>query len=403
MSDRSQTIEAFARLLAEEQDPQARQGLIKRANLMSANLAAPEAFEAPIATLAEYLARELPVPPVLVEPSLVVRGGIACTIGRAGKGKTQMNLNRLMKWAAGRPMFDGIETKDGTGVLAPPKPLKSLLIENEGSPGMFHRQVGIMLNASRQDEDGNELYLSDEDRYLVEQNLLIWGDGGFSGLKLDDENLLNNVRAGIEKHEPDIVFIEPFRGLWRGEENSATDMANVADALSAIASDYDCGVILTHHERKSGAGDDGEKMSAGRGSTVLEGVVATMENFEVAKGGDFRELSWSKIRYGGGHAILPVRMEWQHADWWYKHVPVDAIEQAILDTLASEDEPQSVGDLMLITDEKEHTLRKTLKNLVEAGKIKRMASVHTGNGSSGHRFRLNTGGADGGDPGGGEF
>lgn len=399
MSDKHSIIKAFGDLLAAETDPLVREGLIKRANLMAAQNAAPEAFEAPISTLAEYLARDLPVPPVLVEPSLVVRGGITCTIGRAGKGKTQMNLNRLMKWAAGRPMFEGIKTKDGTGVLAPSRPLKSLLIENEGAPGMFHRQVGIMLNASALDEEGNELYLTDEDRALVGENLLVWGDGGYSGLKLDDEAMLSTVRAGIEKHEPDIVFIEPFRGLWRGEENSATDMANVADALSGIGSDYECGVILTHHERKSGAGDDGEKMSAGRGSTVLEGVVSTMENFEVAKGGDFRELSWSKIRYGGGHAILPVRMEWQHTDWWYQHVPVDAIEQAILDTLASEDEPQSVSDLMLITDEKEHTLRKTLKNLVESGKIKRMASVHTGNGSSGHRFRLNTGGVDGVDAG----
>jgi hypothetical protein len=388
VADRTQTLKDFAALLAAEDDPAARAGLIKRVNLLAAQEVTPEQLDAPISTLAEYLATEIPVPPVLVEPALVVRGGIACTIGRAGKGKTQMNLNRMMKWACGRPMFEGLFTADGTPILAPPdgKPLKTLIIENEGAPGMFHRQVGIMLNA--------EGYLTEEDRFLVEQNLLIWGDGGYSGLKLDDESLLSLVRSGIEKHEPDIVFVEPFRGLWRGEENSATDMANVADALSGIATDYDCGVILTHHERKSGAGEDGEKMSAGRGSTVLEGVVATMENFEVAKGGDFRELSWSKVRYGGGHAILPVRMSWQHGAWWYKHVPLDAIEQGILTELAKSDEPLTVGDLILLTNEKEHTLRKTLKDLVESEKIVRMASVHTGNGSTGFRYRLNTGGGD---------
>jgi len=354
--------------------------LIARAKLLAMSSADPQAFEAPISQLREYLARPIPVPPILVEPALVVRGGILCTVGRAGKGKTQVNLNRILKWACGEPMFEGLFTPDEKPVLAPSQPLKTLIIENEGAAGMFHKQLGIMTHA-----DG---YLSDEHREMVLDNVLIWGDGGYSGLKLDDPNQLDTVRAGCEKWEPDIVFIEPFRGLWQGDENSSTDMAKVADALSGIAADYDCGVILTHHERKSGAGDDGEKMSAGRGSTVLEGVVATMENFEVAKGGDYRELSWSKIRYGGGSKILPVRMEWQGKDWWYKHVPMGAIEQAILDVLAENDDPLTIGELIVETDEKEYSIRKIMKSLVEQGKVKKMASMHTGSGSTGQRFRL---------------
>lgn len=388
-------LQEFAQYLAALDEPE-RNAAISRAKLTAMNIASPEVFEAPIATARDYLARPIPVPPILVEPALVVRGGICCTIGRAGKGKTQVNLNRVLKWAAGRPLFDGVKTPDGQDVLMPSHPLKTLIIENEGAPGMFHKQLGIMLHAQG--------YLSEAEREQVLDNVLIWGDGGYSGLKLDDIQQLNMVRAGCEKWEPDIVFIEPFRGLWKGDENSSTDMALVADALSGIAADYNCGVILTHHERKSGAGDDGEKMSAGRGSTVLEGVVATMENFETAKGGDFRELSWSKIRYGGGAKLLPLRMEWQHGDWWYKHVPLDAIEQSILDVLASEDEPQTIGDIILATDEKEHQVRKTLKSLADAGKVKSMPSVHTGNGSTGKRYRLAmpTGGNDG-DDGGMEF
>jgi hypothetical protein len=323
------------------------------------------------------------VPPILVEPALVVRGGITCTIGRAGKGKTQVNLNRILKWACGRPLFDGLASPDGqTPILAPTSPLKILVIENEGAAGMFHKQIGIMTHAQG--------YLTDEDREQVLENVLIWGDGGYSGLKLDDEAQLNTVKAGCEKWQPDIVFVEPFRGLWQGDENSSTDMAKVADALSDIASTYECGVILTHHERKSGAGDDGEKMSAGRGSTVLEGVVATMENFEVAKGGDYREWSVSKLRYGGGVPILPVRMEWQGGDWWYRYVPLDETEQSVLDLLAESDDPMTIGEMLLEIDEKEHTLRKLIKGLVEQKKVKKMSASHTGNGSSGVRYRLAT-------------
>lgn len=386
-------IEEFAKELAKATDPAERQALLARVNMLAMNAASEESFDAPIEPLGDYMERELPVPPILVEPALVVRGGITVTIGRAGKGKTQMNLNRILKWSAGKPMFENLSTKDGTPILAPKEPLKILVIENEGAAGMFHRQMGVMLNA--------EGFLTDEDRELAKQNVLIWGDGGYSGLKLDDPAHLANVRAGCEKWKPDIVFIEPFRGLWKGEENSSTDMANVADSLSGIASDYDCGVILTHHEKKSGRGDGGEGMNAARGSTVLEGVVATMENFEPVKGGDFREVSWSKIRYGGGHKLIPVRMEWQHGSWWYKHVALDAIEQGILDLLAGEDEPQSVADIVEATDEKIDQVRKTLRDLTEQGKVKKMSSVHDGRGSTGHRYRLATPGSDSDGSGGG--
>lgn len=372
-------LKEFADLLAGADEGE-RNALISRAKLLAMNSAEPEVFEAPIEMFKDYRVREIPVPPILVEPAIVVRGGITCTIARSGKGKTMMNLNRIMKWSCGRPLFDDLYTPDGHRVLDPSGPLKILIIENEGAPGMFHKQLNDMFAA--------EKYLTKKDRALVDENVLIWGDGGFSGLKLDDPAQLNMVRAGCEQWEPDIVFIEPFRGLWKGNENDATEMAVIADALSAIATDFNCGVILTHHERKSGAGEDGEKMSAGRGSTVLEGVVAAMENFDSARGGDFRELTWSKIRYGGGVKIFPVRMEWQNKDWWYKHIPLDAIEQSLLDVLAENEDPMTITEIITETGEKEHTVRKTLKDLTEAEKVKKMSSVHTGAGSTGNRYRL---------------
>jgi predicted transcriptional regulator len=377
--DHIATVKAFAALLAASDEGE-RNALISRAKMLAMQEASPDAFEPPIRNLGEYLEWDIPVPPVLVEPALFVRGGLTCTVARAGLGKTQMSLNRILKWSAGEPMFEGLKNKEGKGILAPVQPLRTLIIENEGAAGMFHRQLGIMLNA--------EGYLTEAHRALAKENVLVWGDGGWSGLKLDDEQQLSEVRAGCEKHRPDIVFIEPFRGLWRGEENSATDMAYVADALSGIASDYDCAVAICHHERKSGVGEDGERMSAGRGSTVLEGVVATMENFEKAKGGDFRELTWSKVRYGGGHLLLPVRMEWQPGDWWYRLIALDEIEQELLNELASaHPEPLTVKDLTERLGEREHTVRRTLKSLLDCDlpKIKKAASA-----GNGVRYRVMT-------------
>ena len=80
-------------------------------------------------------------------------------------------------------MFENIVTPDNRDVLAPSAPLRTLVIENEGAPGMFHQQITTMVNAAG--------YLTDEDRKVVLENVLIWGDGGYSGLKLDDDAQLN--------------------------------------------------------------------------------------------------------------------------------------------------------------------------------------------------------------------
>lgn len=385
----SNPVAAFAEYLA-TLEPDKQSAALSRARLEALTGTPQEAFEPPIRTLAQYLADPIEVPPVLVGPNMVVRGGVNGLIGRAGKGKTVLALNRLLRWSAGEPLFPDWKDPEGNVYLMPTdgEPLKSLIIENEGAGGLFHRQIGLMLNA--------EGYLSDDSRRLAEQNIFIWGDGGYSGLKLDDEAKLQTVREGVEKWEPDIVFVEPFRGLWQGEENSATDMTKVVDALVEIAADYKCAVLISHHERKSGSGEDGEKMSAGRGSTVLEGAVTVMENFESVKAGEFRELSCSKSRHG--RAYTPVRMEWDSDAWWYKHVPTSATEEAIRVALAGNaDEPMSVADLAEATDEKKDDLRKIANAMVKENQLKKLPSISDGRGSTGARYMLPS---DGGNHGG---
>lgn len=379
-------LQQFAAFLAQEDDPAKREQILKRAKMMALNQTPEEAFEPPVISLGEYLDTPILVPPSLVWPTIVVRGELTATLGRAGYGKTTMNLNRILKWAAGKPLFDTFVSEKEGPYLMPCAPLRTLIIENEGSAGMFHQNMGIMLNNCAD-------VLTDLDRGLIRENVFIWGDGGYSGLKLDDPASLNKVRAGCEKVKPDIVFIEPFRSLWRGEENSSTDMANMVDNLVALATDYGCGVILSHHERKSGAGEDGELMSAGRGSTVLEGTVAIMENFQKAKGGDGRELTWSKARYLPPPE--PTRLEYERDARWYKHVPLtDIADSVIRALLANQEEPMSTTELADDLRETKRKLQPILDSLLKEERIKKMASVSNGEGSTGPRWRLPTGGEE---------
>lgn len=371
-------VDEFIAHLASITDEKERERLLTRIRL-KAMAAAPEAaFQPDVTRLREYLERPIPVPPSLVWPTIAVRGELTTTLGRAGKGKTTMNLNRIYAWAAGRSLFPGWCDHDGNEYLKPAQPLKTLIAENEGNAGMFHQKMGVMLHNGP---------LTDAEKEMALDNLYVHGDGGYSGMKLDNDEGVEKLRRAIAACQPDIVFIEPFRSLWRGEENSSTDMARVVDNMVMLATEAQCAIILSHHEKKGGSGED-DKMSAARGSTVLEGVVAVMENFESVVNGEYREMMWSKARYLP--PPTPVRMSWNRESGWYDWVPQDAIEDGILAALReADDEPLNLSALAEELDEKQTKLRPLMKKLEADGRIKKMPSMTNGNnGSTGFRWRL---------------
>lgn len=377
----TKAVDDFVRYFATIPEEAERARLIAKVKMKALDAAPAEAFEPDVRTMREYLDTPIVIPPSLVWPTIAVRGEITTTLGRAGKGKTTMNLNRIFAWACGRALFPDWTDHEGNVYLMPDGPLKTLIAENEGNAGMFHQKVGVLLKHGA---------LSAEQQDMCLDNLWVHGDGGYSGLKLDNPEGIEKLKASVEKAEPDIVFIEPFRSLWRGEENSATDMAIVVDNLVALATEYNCAIILSHHERKSGPSDDGEKMSAARGSTVLEGVVAVMENFESIKDGEYREMTWSKARYLP--PPTPVRMEWERETGWYEWIPQTAIEDGVIAHLReADDEPMTLSDLAEETGETKTKLRGVMRKLEEGKRVKKMPSIATQNGSTGTRWRLPSG------------
>lgn len=373
-------VDSFIQHLASITDENERKRLIAQVKMRSVDLAPDEAFKPNVTQLREYLQTPIPIPPSLVWPTIAVRGEITTTLGRAGKGKTTMNLNRIFAWAAGRALFPGWHDKDGREYLKPEKPIRTLIAENEGNAGMFHQKVGLLVNQGD---------LNEEEREMALDNIFIHGDGGYSGMKLDNDEGVGKLRKSIEAMPdgpPDIMFIEPFRSLWKGEENSATDMAVVVDNMVSMATDYNMAIILSHHMRKGGAGED-DKMSAARGSTVLEGVVATMENFESVKDDEYREMQWSKARYLPPPP--PVRMEWDSATGWYKWIPTSVIEDDIIKILReADDEPKNLTELAEDTGETKTRLRKALSKMEDEKKVKKMPSIATQGGTTGNRWRL---------------
>jgi RecA-family ATPase len=361
MTDLSKETTDYGEFLAGLESDEARQRAMQQLKqLVLAQLPDKDVGKPPISTLGEYLDTEIELPPMLVEPGLVARGAISAMIARGGKGKTAVSLNRLVRWSMGKPLVD--ELPD---LMKPVGALKVLIIENEGAPGHFQTVLRTILMENDFTED---------EIALARENVTIWGDGGWSGLKLDDPENIALVDRAVGETDCDIVFIEPFRGLWRGDENSSTEMANVLDAISDIANRHDCAALLTHHENKSGGNENTDPMSAARGSSVMEAVAAVMERWSPVKGGRQRELSWIKARFA--EAPAPVRLEFDREKWSYRHVAEEEGEREVLGLLS-----QFPGQYMTLAEMKDELgesyqkVRKWSNALAEEGKIKKRSDA----------------------------
>jgi hypothetical protein len=75
------------------------------------------------------------------------------------------------------------------------------------------------------------------------------------------------LRATIERHEPDIISLDPFVKTHALEENSSGDMDFVCDLLARLAVEYNIGVDSPHHVHK-GTITPGDADS-GRGSSGI--------------------------------------------------------------------------------------------------------------------------------------
>jgi hypothetical protein len=207
-----------------------------------------------------------------------------------------------------------------------------------------------------------------EQRATAMENILIWGDAGYSGLKIDVDADLELIDRAVAKHEPHIVIMEPFRGLWGGEENDATEMERVLDRMVQLATANSCAVMLSHHSNKSEAGETGEWMNASRGSGVMEGKAAVMEVVRSVRGGKQTEISWPKTRYSTAHD--PVRVKFEEETWMLHHIDEEIAGAEVMSVMG--ELPQewcSIDELVEETGDTKTKISDTLKQLAKEDRI----------------------------------
>ena len=356
-------------------DPEKQGQLVKQIQLKAVTeTPADDLLQAPISKLGDYLEMEIETPPEVVSPGVIVRGEIHALAARAGKGKTTFLMNCMMRWAAGLPLFDDMPETLVPGVEGG---VKCLIIENEGSAGYFQDRMKDLL------EHGG---YTDEQKARVRENMLIWGDGSYSGVKVDDTSKLELLRAGVKKWQPDLVFLDPFRSIWTGNENDGSEMNEAIDNLMQLCHDFECAVFVNHHENKGK--DNMDAMDSLRGSTVFEGALATVMRWQHVKSGALSELSFSKMRYKPKTgAPAPIRMAFNFDTWTYTHVGESVLDRQILDMLnGADDQYFSVGEIADELEEAERKVRDRLKHLVEENRVQQVRSAS----GPGYSYRIQT-------------
>jgi hypothetical protein len=179
------------------------------------------------------------------------RGGGMTLISYAGAGKSSLVMQMAMNWGVGRPSF-GLRSNG---------PLKILIIQGEDSPRYLGKVAASYAAAAK---------LTAEERKLVEKNVLIQEIKG-----IDGNAFLSRLERLVDKHEPDLLIINPVYIYVQGDISSSVDVKPFLMGISRIQAGArrGFGALLVHHTGKP-AGKDakGQRAEVDNWETMYMGI-----------------------------------------------------------------------------------------------------------------------------------
>lgn len=148
------------------------------------------------------------------------RGKLTLFGGREKRGKSLVALALAVAIASGADDVAGIAVKAG----------RVLLIDAENGERELHRRLRAMGLAAEYAE-----------------NLTVAEARGF-----ELREHLDQVRDLAARTGADLVLLDSFRSLWRGDERDEAEVAAALDPLRQLAHETDAAISVVHHAQKSG-------------------------------------------------------------------------------------------------------------------------------------------------------
>ncbi|MFC2167786.1 AAA family ATPase [Acidobacteriota bacterium] len=200
-----------------------------------------------VGTLEDLRISQIPETENLVEP-YVFRGGLTEIGGVKGSHKSFFVTQMALFYAGGISPFL-------TGTIE--KPGKVMLIQQEISLGYLKKRLEKMSMSQ---------VFETKKRFFP-----ITTTG--QQLKILNNKDYDQIKKWIEQIEPDILILDPLSSFNTSEENMSKDMSKIISRLSEIKSNYNLGLVITHHfSSKRSPGDPSAPVEAGgwfRGHSVL--------------------------------------------------------------------------------------------------------------------------------------
>jgi hypothetical protein len=166
------------------------------------------------------LVQRAPDPLHWLADGVYCRGKLTLKGGREKRGKSLVQLALAVCMASGGGEVAGI----------PVKPGRVLIVDAENGEREIHRR----LRASGLDTEGaRNLHIAEARGFDLRQDLKLAADLA-------------------QRHAVDLLVLDSFRTLWRGDERDEAEVAAALNPIRDLAHDTDIAVSLIHHAQKGG-------------------------------------------------------------------------------------------------------------------------------------------------------
>lgn len=209
-------------------------------------------------------------------PGAFPRPRLACLAGPPGVSKTTLALSISVALASGKPFGD---------LVSPEAPCRVLFGAVEDEIAEIRRRGHAAVGA-----------IADRpaDRRLINDNLALIDLSDSVPLftvtpdgRLTETEGAAKLRATIKAHRPALVVLDPLIELHTAEEGSNTHMRPVLRALRALAAEFDCVILLLHHEAKAGEGSPLQRL---RGAGAIGGAIRALWSMRPMTGEEAKEF-----------------------------------------------------------------------------------------------------------------
>lgn len=189
--------------------------------------------------------RTEPEPVDWLARGVLARGYLTLLVGREKTGKSLLALAISARCASGGGNLAGIECA----------PARVLYVDCENGSREIHRRIRA-LGLTR--ADGLEV---------------------FEGVGFSITTGLDELDAKLHETKPDLVWLDSWRSMWGGDENSAQEASSALDPLRELIRRHNVAAGLLHHANKIGQY---------RGSTAVGASVESIVEFSKAEDDDDR-------------------------------------------------------------------------------------------------------------------